>query len=126
MMRGRGTVTRRGRGIFQTTYATPGALWLCPKGVAVDFLELSDGEVEIAHIYLAPDQFSDDLGDRFEEAELNYLGGFRDPLVEQIARAILSEMQTESSSGQMLVQTLSRSLAVRLRHSYSVRSIPGA
>jgi AraC family transcriptional regulator len=123
LIRGQGTVVRRSRGIFQTTHAKPGALWLCPRGVAVDFLQSSSDELEVVHLYIASEQFCD--GDSFEELNLQYLGGFRDPLIEQIGRTIFAEMQAETSAGRLLVETLGRSLAAWLRHSYA-RSAPSS
>ncbi|MDB5607350.1 MAG: hypothetical protein JWP25_4250, partial [Bradyrhizobium sp.] len=40
--------------------------------------------------------------------------GFQDPLVAQIAYAIASELQTQTSSGRLLAETLASTLAVRL------------
>jgi AraC family transcriptional regulator len=51
-------------------------------------------------------------------ANLQYLGGIHDPLVEQIGRAIATELAAETTSGNLLVETLGCSLAARLLQRY--------
>jgi AraC family transcriptional regulator len=54
---------------------------------------------------------------------LRYIGGFIDPLLEQMGRAILAEMQAETAAGSLLVESLSSSLAARLLYRYSNSSL---
>jgi AraC family transcriptional regulator len=42
-----------------------------------------------------------------------------DPLLEQIGRAILAEMRTETAAGSLLVESLCSSLSARLLQSHS-------
>jgi AraC family transcriptional regulator len=111
-------VTRRGGGVFERTVAERGTIWLCPAGLGEDFVALSDPIPEILHIYLASSHFSPnslgvDLG-KSVIASLRYESGFKDPLVAGIASAIVSELQTQTSAGRMLAETLAASLAARL------------
>jgi AraC family transcriptional regulator len=114
MVRGALTVERQAMGNTQRTQGRPGALWLCPAGVPVTFFRASSCvDAHAVHIYLAPELFG------FGERDLLYRGGVQDVLVEQIGRAILSEMWEETAAGSLLVDALSRSLAARLLHSHS-------
>jgi AraC family transcriptional regulator len=123
LVSGRGTVVRRAKGTVQRTEARPGALWLCPAQTPVDFLDSSsEGEAEVLHLYIGQNLFADGEDDDRsspQAANLRYLAGFKDVLVEQIGRAILAELNSQTSSGRLLVETLGRSLAARLIHSYS-------
>ena len=47
-------------------------------------------------------------------ASLRYESSFQDPLLAEIAYAIASELQTQSSAGKLLVEKLASSLAARL------------
>lgn len=118
---GEGVVRRRARGDLQTVQAGPGALWLCPKGVSVDFLESTADELEIAHFFLPEGAFWGEDGEPFEEGELDYLGGFKDPLIEHICRALLQALKEDAPSRRLLVDALGHSLAVRLRQGYHRR-----
>ena len=121
-IRGSGTVKRRGDGQLQKIESGSGAAWLCPLGIPVDFLELSSGISETIHLYLGAGLFSSEgLGGGVSAsamANLQYLGGFHDPLVEQIGRVIAAELAAETTSGNLLVETLGCSLAARLLQRY--------
>jgi len=118
-IRGNGSVvTRQAGGIFERTVAERGTIWLCPAGLQEDFVDLSDPVPEILHIYLPSCHFSpNSLGvdlDKSVIASLRYESGFKDPLVAGIASAIVSELQTQTSVGRLLVETLACSLSARL------------
>ena len=118
-LRGNGSVvTRRGGGIFERTVAELGTIWLSPAGLQEDFVDLSDPVPRILHIYLPSSHFSpNSLGvdlDKSVIASLRYESGFRDPLIAEIAHAIESELQTQTSVGRLLAETLGFSLAARL------------
>jgi AraC family transcriptional regulator len=49
--------------------------------------------------------------------------GFEDPLIASIADAILSELQFETSCGDLLVETLADLLVIRLFNNYSVLAV---
>jgi AraC family transcriptional regulator len=111
-------ITRQGGGIVDRTVAERGTIWLSPAGLQEDFIDISDRVPEILHIYLPPSHFSaDSLGrdlDKSVIASLRYESGFQDPLLAEIAYAIGSELQTQTSTGRLLVETLASSLAARL------------
>jgi AraC-like DNA-binding protein len=69
-------------------------------------------------IYLPSSHFSpNSLGvhlDKSVIASLRYESSFQDPLLAEIAYAIASELQTQTSAGRLLVETLASSLAARL------------
>ena len=122
LVRGRSTVTRRADGTTQRTSGSRGTMWLCPASLKEDSLQISHGISEVLHVYLPPRPFS--LLEKAAEtvadgAEVRYQAGFQDPLLEQIVHIVLAEMRHETSSGKLLVETLSLGLAARLHHSYS-------
>jgi AraC family transcriptional regulator len=82
------------------------------------------------HIYLPPNCFSpDSLGvdlDKSAITSLRYESGFQDPLLAEIAYAILSELQTQTSAGRLLAETLASSLAARLVQNHVSPSSPQA
>lgn len=106
----------------QRTDATRGTIWLCPAGLREDFISISDDIDEVLHIYLSPSPFSalaKGTSRTFSAASLRYEAGFRDPLLEQIAQVIISEMRNETSCGRLLVETLADSIIARLLNGYS-------
>ncbi len=118
-IRGNGSVvTRKGGGIFERTIAERGTIWLSPAGLQEDFVDLSDPVPGILHIYLPSSHFSpnslDVDVDKSVIASLRYESGFQDPLIAGIASAIVSELQTQTSAGRLLAETLASSLAARL------------
>ena len=118
-VRGSGSViTRRGAGINDRTIAERGTIWLSPAGLQEDFIDISDPVPGMLHIYLSPDRFSREvLGVELDPsviASLRYENSFRDPLLAEIAYALLSELQAQTSAGRLLAETLASSLAVRL------------
>jgi AraC family transcriptional regulator len=124
-LQGNGSVvTRRGGGISDRTVAERGTAWLSPGGLQEDFIDISisDPLPGILHIYLPPSHFSPaSLGIDLDEsviASLRYESGFQDPLLAEIAYAIAAELQTQTSAGSLLAETLASSLAARLIQSH--------
>ena len=118
-IRGNGSiVTRQAGGLLERTVCERGTIWLSPAGLQEDFVDLSGPVPEILHLYLPSSHFSPNrLGvdvDRSVIATLRYEGGFKDPLVAGIASTIVSELQTQTSAGRLLAETLASSLAARL------------
>jgi AraC family transcriptional regulator len=111
-------ITRQGGGIVDRTVAERGTIWLSPAGLQEDFIDISDRVPGILHIYLPSSHFSpNSLGvdlDKSVIGSLRYESGFQDPLLAEIAYAIGSELQTQTSGGRLLVETLASSLAARL------------
>jgi AraC family transcriptional regulator len=114
----RSVITRQGPGILDRTVAERGIIWLSPAGLQEDFIDISDPVPAILHIYLPASHFSPvSLGvdlDKSVVASLRYESAFHDPLLAEIAFAIESELQVQTSAGRLLVETLAVSLAARL------------
>ena len=123
LVQGRLHVRRRGDGQLQQCNAVPGTIWLCPDGVEEDMIRLYGEVQESLHIFLPALPLSQtvvqEAGVDPDTVELHYQGGFRDPLIEQIAWAIRTEMTEPAPAGKMLVETLASALAVHLVRHYS-------
>ena len=125
MLRGGLQVRRRGDGRLQRCDAVPGTIWLCPKGVYEDMIHLYGEVEESIHLYLPASPLSEtalrELDIDPDKLDLHYDGGFHDPLIERIARAIHSEMVDPAPAGKILVETLAAALGVHiLRHHSSL------
>jgi AraC family transcriptional regulator len=111
-------VTRQRHGVTDRTVSERGTIWLSPARGPETLIEMSDPLPSILHIFLPPSQFSPkSLGEgseSFAVESLRFEGSFQDPLVAEMAYAITSELQRETSVGSMLIETLASSLAARL------------
>lgn len=123
IVRGSSCVVRRRTEGWQQTVARDRTLWFCPIGVQEEEIDLSAEIPEVLHIYLPRDQFAmlsevDGLATA-SPMQIAYLAGVEDELVRQICFRILQELLVETAGGQMLVESLARSLAAHLAASYS-------
>jgi AraC family transcriptional regulator len=122
----RSVVTRTGGGIFDRTVAERGTIWMSPAGLQEDILDISEPMPEVLHLYLPPSHFSPQgLGvdlDKSVIASLRFESSFQDPLLAEIGYAIASELESQTSVGHLLVETLASSLAARLVQKYVSRS----
>lgn len=88
------------------------------RGCSPHLVELSTPAPQVLHIYLPKQQFSaDSLGIDLSHAASASLGdvrSFQDPLVAEIAFALVSELQMQTAGGKLLAETLALSLAARL------------
>jgi AraC family transcriptional regulator len=111
-------VTRRAAGIEDRRAASRGTIWLSPPGWQEGSVEIADDLPGILHIYLSLSQFStSNLGTNIAElgiGVLSYESAFEDPLLAEIAHAIASELQAQTSAGSLLVEALASGLAARL------------
>jgi AraC family transcriptional regulator len=128
-VRGSGSVvTRRGGGFTDRTVAERGTIWVSPAGLQEECIDISDPLSGVLHIYLPPKHFSpDSLGvdlGKSALASLRYETSFHDPLLAEIAYAIMSELQAQTSAGRLLAETLASSLAARLVQNQLTRSRP--
>lgn len=123
MLRGRLHVRRRGDGQVQHCNAVPGTIWLCPNGVREDMIRLYGDVQESIHLFLPALPLSRTLARELDvnadTVRLQYRGGFRDPLIEQIAWAIHAEMSDPAPAGKMLIETLAAALGVHVVRHYS-------
>ena len=123
MLEGRVHLRRRGDGRLQHSDAVPGMIWLCPAGIREDMIKAYGDIPEMIHIYLPAMTLSAtalrELDFDPDRVELHFDGGFRDPLIEQIALAIHTEMLDPAPAGRLLVETLADALGVQIlqRHS---------
>ena len=121
LLQGNLPIRRRGDGKLEQCHAVPGTVWLCPDGVREDMIRL-DGEVgESVHLFLPASPLAGtaeaEIGIDPGRVGLRYEGGFRDPLIEQIARAIRAELIDPAPAGGMLAETLAAALGAHiLRH----------
>jgi AraC family transcriptional regulator len=116
-------VTRSTGGVVDRTIAERGTIWLSPPGPKECLFDVSAPVPQVLHIYLPSQHFSaDSLGigaDAAAHTSLRYERSFQDPLVAEIAFAIVSEMRTQTAGSRLLAETLAVSLAARLVHSRS-------
>ncbi|WP_167351830.1 helix-turn-helix domain-containing protein [Bradyrhizobium tropiciagri] len=116
-------VTRRATGVSDRTITRRDTIWLTPAGWKEGSLDIGGDLPGIAHIYLDPSQFSPGkLGvevDASALGALRYDSAFEDPLLGEMARAIASELQSETSAGRLLVESLASSMAIRLIQKYT-------
>jgi AraC family transcriptional regulator len=116
-------VTKSSGDVVDRTIARRGTVWLCPQGLPAGRLDVSAPIPQILHMYLPAWHFSpESVGvdvDHAVPAALRYERSFDDPLVAEIAFAIVSEMRTQTAGGRLLAETLAASLAARLVHSHT-------
>ena len=116
-------VTRLTGGVVDRTIAERGTIWLSPPGPKEVLVDITAPLPQMLHMYLPARHFSAeslgiDVGYSAPEF-LRYQHSFQDPLVAEIAFAIVSEMRTETAGSTLLAETLAVSLAARLVHSHS-------
>ena len=115
-------VTRRAPGIESRIVARRGTVWLSPPGLQEGTIDIAEDMTGILHIYLPLSHFSSgnfevSIGEASVGA-LSYERALEDPLLAEIGCAVASELQTETSTGSLLVEALASSLAARLVQKY--------
>jgi AraC family transcriptional regulator len=116
-------LTRLIDGVVDRTIAERGTIWLTPPGPKEILVDIAAPVPQSLHMYLparyfSVESFGIDVGNSAPES-LRYQRSFQDPLVAEIAFAIVSEMRTQTAGGRLLAETLAVSLAARLVHSHS-------
>jgi AraC family transcriptional regulator len=115
----RSVITRRLDGVTDSTISERGTIWFRPAGVQEGLIDMSEPVPAILHLYLPPS------GEQFDTTAIKSLrheGGFHDPLLAEIAYAIMSELEHETSAGKLLADTLALSLMARLVQSHAAMS----
>jgi AraC family transcriptional regulator len=111
-------VTRRAAGIEDRRVATRGTIWLTPPDLREGSVDIAEDLPGILHIHLPLSQLSrSNLGANPGQSgisALNFESAFEDPLLAEIANAIASELEAQTSGGSLLVEALASSLAARL------------
>lgn len=120
---GHSRVRRRGDGKLQDNHSMPGTVWLCPAGIYEKSVNIFGPIEECLHIYIPAKLFSRSALEDFDidpaNIELCYEGGFRDKLIEQIGRAMSTEMQAPTVTGGLLIESLRTALAGYLLQNFS-------
>src|SRR5436305_15243457 len=109
----------------QRIVGIPGTIGLCPVALREEFTHVSIYIDQMLHIYPSPSPFAalaKHTPQDFSATSVRYDAGFRDPLIESIAAEVLGELEFETSCGDLLVETLADTLAVRLLNNYSGQS----
>ena len=121
IVRGRLPVRRRGGGRLHNCYVIPGSVALCPAGAEDEMIQLHGEIRESLHLFLPTlaETALREIDVDPDRVRLRHEGGFRDPLVEEIARAIRAEMLDPAPAGNMLVETLATALGVHLLQQHS-------
>lgn len=116
-------VRRRGDGRLQDTVAVPGTVWICPAGIREDMIRISGNIRQTVHMYIPASPFSttalEDVGLDPDNVKLRYDGGFHDPFIEQIGRAVHQELLDPCLSGPLLVESLGMALSAYVLRNHS-------
>jgi AraC family transcriptional regulator len=116
-------LTRSIDGVVDRTIAKRGTIWLSPPAPKEILVDIAAPVPQSLHMYLparyfSVESFGIDVGYSAPES-LRYQRSFQDPLVAEIAFAVVSELRNQTAGGRLLVETLAVSLAARLVHSHS-------
>jgi len=107
----RSVIERRAPGIESRILVRRGAVWLSPPGLRDGSVDISEDMTGVLHIYLPLSHFS---VDESALATLGHTGAFEDSLLAEMASAVTSELEAETSAGRLLIESLASGLAARL------------
>jgi AraC family transcriptional regulator len=126
-LRGHSLVDRRGAGMHQRTLSRKGTVWLCPAGISEDFINIENPMQECLHIFLPGKPFDEtmlmDLDIDPSGISIQYAAIDRDRFIEYVADQILREMEAETSTGRLLIESLGNALSAHLVHTYSATAV---
>ncbi|MDR3464782.1 MAG: AraC family transcriptional regulator [Xanthobacteraceae bacterium] len=126
-LRGRSLVDRRGAGMHQRTLSRKGTVWLCPAGISEDFINIESPMQECLHVFLPGKPFDEsmlrDLDIDPSAISIRYAAIDRDPFIAYVADQILKEIEAETSTGRLLIESLSSALSAHLVHTYSATAV---
>jgi AraC family transcriptional regulator len=126
-LRGHSLVDRRGAGMHQRTLSKKGTVWLCPAGISEDFINIENPMQECLHLFLPGKPFDEtmlkDLDIDPSGISIQYAAIDRDPFIEYVADQILREMEAETSTGRLLIESLGNALSAHLVHTYSATAV---
>ncbi|WP_271584499.1 AraC family transcriptional regulator [Bradyrhizobium sp. CCBAU 45389] len=127
LLRGSSVVDREGAGMRQRTFGRRGTVWLCPAGIREDFIRVENQMQECLHLFLPGQPFDDtmlrDLDIDPSGMSIRYEAIDQDMFIEHVATRILAELEQETSTGRLLVESLGRALSAHLVHSYAATSV---
>jgi len=102
-------------------------VWLCPAGISEDFINIENPIQQCLHVFLPGKPFDEamlkDLDIDPSGISIRYEAIDRDIFIEHVADQILREMQAETSTGRLLIESLGNALSAHLVHSYSATSV---
>ncbi|MBN8979003.1 MAG: helix-turn-helix domain-containing protein [Rhizobiales bacterium] len=118
---GSAKIRRRADGAEQKFLSRPGSACICPRGVAVKYLHIHSGSLDMLHLYLPQNLFGnlECPDDSPHGSGLMYTGGFFDPLVQYIGLAIAEELQSETPAGRIVLDSLALALSARMLQHYT-------
>jgi AraC family transcriptional regulator len=128
---GNSLVDRIGSGMRQVTHGRPGTVWLCPSGIKEEFINVAEPLDDCLHIFLPGQPFDEMMLRDFDvdprRIELRYEVVAHDAFIGYAASQILQELDSETATGRLLMETLGLALSAHLIHTYSataVRAVP--
>jgi AraC family transcriptional regulator len=102
-------------------------VWLCPAGISEDFINIENPMQECLHVFLPGKPFDEtmlkDLDIDPSGISIQYAAIDRDPFIEYVADQILREMEAETSTGRLLIESLGNALSAHLVHTYSATAV---
>ena len=120
-VRGRARVQRLGATRSSPCESVEGMIWLCPAERLSDGLAIRGGPVEMLHVHLhdghAVSEHAIELG--LEDPAFADHGGFRDALIESIARLIVRELESREAMGALFIDTVAATLEAHLLRRYA-------
>lgn len=137
MLAGSIKVRRRGDGRLQNHLAKPGTIWLCPAGINEDLIKVDGSSFDAIHLFLPANLLNTTVLEEYDldpdTAQVQYDGGFYDPLIEHIGRGIAHELADPGHGSSLTVDCLSTALSAYIIQKHSAVSqrigttrIPGA
>jgi len=127
LLNGRSIVDRIGSGMRQVTHGRPGTVWLCPSGIEEEFINVTEPLEECLHIFLPGQPFDEVMLRDFDidpsRVQLRYEVMAQDTFIGCVAGQILQELDSETSSGRLLMETLGIALSAHLVHNYSAAAV---
>jgi len=113
--------------MHQRTLGRKGTVWLCPAGISEDFINIENPMQECLHVFLPGKPFDEtmlkDLDIDPSGISIQYAAIDRDPFIEYVADQILREMEAETSTGRLLIESLGNALSAHLVHTYSATAV---
>lgn len=123
MLRGSIEVRRRGDGQLQNHTASPGTVWLCPAGIQEDLIRVKGSSFDAVHIFLPAQPLSTTMLEEFDldpsSVQIRYEGGFKDPLIQQMACSLQRELEDPGPGSELMVDSMRTALSAYVIRRYS-------
>ncbi|MEE7493486.1 AraC family transcriptional regulator [Methylobacterium oryzae] len=121
-------IHRRGNGLRQETRAATGTYWLCPEGVSEDSIRITAAIPAMLHVYLPHQPFRvlsrEDAFPDLDATTVLYAAGSHDTWINEVGWTIAEELERETASGKLLVESAALALAASLAHRHSGNCLP--